>query len=165
MKLFSFILLLTIINIHGQTIMTSSNLKGEWFVANTDSSFFKSDTLVLIKRTNKEKDESLKIKDRDFIEPSYELVKSPDYLNLKFQNSNKAHLWKSFQGGYYNEFLNGPFTWNIKNDILTLSSFNFSWKFRTIAKGMVTFQNLVANVPTNQYETLSTDKIILVRIK
>ena len=137
-------------------------MKGQWFVSNTDSSFFTADTLIFFKQTNKEKWDGLKDK-RQYLEPVQEYVDASNYVNLEFKKWGKADLWQTWAP--MNAFWTIPIKWNFKNDIITLKSEKFIWKFKVISVGQVKFEHLIANHSERKYETLSTPSITVKRIK
>ena len=140
-------------------------LLGEWFVNNKDSCFFTSDTLIFIKRTNREKRDDIKIEKRDFLEPRTELVKSTEFANLEFKKSKKVEFGESHYGGYLNESWGIQIKWSLKSDTLRLSSDKFVWTFKVISKGTISFEHLFSNTPKNEYETLTTQTITFKRVK
>jgi len=162
-KYFQIVLMVFLtLNSHAQNFIHNNDLTGEWFVSNEDSSFFKADTLTFIKRTNKAKNYVGKEKNRPFIEPNY----FPQYVNIKFQANHEIRLWESFDYGYMNAgwvFLYS--TWRLKKDTIILMSDTFKWKFKCIAISQIQFKHLISNYPKDEYETLTTPTIKLVRIK
>src|SRR3972149_3757821 len=133
MRFLIFATLILNFDAHGQDLLKSYDLKGEWFVSNFDSSFFNSDTLIFIKRTNREKRDDIKVNDRAFIEPSTKLAESTEFVNLKFENGKKVSLWESNQGGSINAFWVTSIKWSLKSDTLKLVSDKFTWTFKVIA--------------------------------
>ena len=165
MKLLTLTFLILTLNLQGQELISSKDLNGEWFVSNMDNSFFKSDTLKFVKRTNREKRDDVKLKDRLFLEPETELIESTEYVNLDFKKSKYVFLVESHQGGYKFSAWAIPIKWTLRAGVLSLTSDKFNWKFQIISKGFVSFEHLVSNTPSLEYETLNTPTITLKRIE
>ena len=141
---------------------TKKELRGEWFTNNLDSAFFKSDTLIFFKRTNREKDDSKKLKERGFLESESIFVKSSDYVNIEFKNGRAVSFWETYNG-YINTQWTLPMKWKLKNDIITIASEKFEWNYEIISKEEASFEHLVSNTPIEKHESLSTPKLILIR--
>ncbi len=151
----------------GQSKISKTDLRGEWFTANTDSAFFTADTIQLIKRTNKELRDDVREIQKFYIEPVTELVKANDYVNLEFKNRKHFEFWESTNGGAINALWTTPMKWKLKDDTVTITSDKFKWEFHVISvygDEKIEFDYLVSNYPKNQYKTLVTPAIKLKRI-
>jgi hypothetical protein len=164
MRLLFIIFVILTINSQAQKA-NPKDILGEWFTSNKDSCFFKSDTLTFIKRTNREKRDDMKKKQRNFLEPETELTKSTEYVNFEFKRSKKIKFWECSNGGAYGIVWGCPIKWSLKADTLQLSSDSFTWTFKLISTGTLSFEHLINNKPKEEYETLTTETIKFIRIK
>lgn len=168
MKYLTFFAILFSIESFSQNNISRSDLKGEWFSANNDSTFFTADTIQLIKRTNKELIDDIRKSQKSYLEPESELTQSPSYVNLDFKNKQQFKFWESTRGGAYGSVWTIPMKWKLENDTITVTSEKFTWRFQVITIygiDKVEFDILVSNYPKNQFKTLTTPVITVKKIK
>ena len=88
-----------------------NNFKGtDWFSDNTDSLFFKADTICLYRRMNKQKhDDSYEA----FEESESAVVPSGSYVNLMFGKRKLLKYWENY--GSMGTSCDASFTWKFNN--------------------------------------------------
>lgn len=149
-------------NLFGQLKIEKKELKGEWFISNLDSNFYKSDTLIMFKKTNIS-DNSYK-KPILYIEPESELVGTRLNVYFNFNNFSKASVCKFL--GYASTCNVGPIRWKLKGNVITIKSNFIDWKFEVITKDTIDFKykyGYTSNPDT--LRTYSTLKWQIVRLK
>ena len=111
-------------------------LVGEWFTSNDDSLFFKSDTLVLLKRT----DNNL-VLDKMCVSPDMAreqgLLNCMEFVNLRLRTRGRFEMW--MYEGHASEVWLTPVRWQFNNQILTLLAEDFAWHFQFLETDTVQF--------------------------
>ncbi len=122
-KGFICILLLSFfINVSAQSFSKKDFVKTDWFTENIDSLFFKSDTIRLIKHSNKGPEWA---KD-EYAESQILYLKHGDYLNFRFKMFGNFEYWETS-----------------KNYINIVPIANFTWKFDKRKQSVIVFKNKV----------------------
>ncbi len=137
-------------------------MRGEWFASTDDSTFFLADTISFIKRTNRGPHVS-KHEGSQFLEGEHDILDCIRFINLDFQFWSNLEIWD--YKGYASAVWIEPMSWKLTSNKITLQSDTFKWKFEVIEKDSIQFRTQVANHPTDIYETYSTPKWTLKRIK
>ncbi len=151
-------MLTSCINASGQTFNDRFFLQTSWFSNDKDSSFFKSDTIRLIKYSNlgptgytQEKAEN---------ESKY--LNHGDRVELTFYKKKKLGLTSTRQN-YIGSFIPG-WTWiiNSKTNLLAVSLSNvFHFTFRPVSQRQIKLSSRFALQP----DSLTTTELTLVRTK
>jgi len=114
----------------------TKHLKGEWYTSNDDSLFFKSDTLVLLKRS----DNNL-VLDKMCVSPDMArekgLLNCEDFVNLRLRTRGRFEMW--LYEGYTSEVWLKPMKWHLNDDILSIESENLIWNYMIIQMDTVNF--------------------------
>ena len=163
MKHLAAFLLLIASSAYGQKVVSRKDILGHWFVSNIDSAFFLADTMTLIKHTNRERRDDIKVKERQFLEPVTDLIKATEYANLRFFKNNQCDFWLSHYGGYMNEAWPQLIWWRYRSGKIHIESRTLKWDYRILTKGKVKFIYKVSNSPV-KYDTLETITLRLRRI-
>lgn len=126
----SVILLLFCLNASAQPFeLSRKQLIGEWYSSNDDSLFFKSDTLVFIRRSD-----SNLVLDKMCVSPDLArergLLNCMEFVNLRFRTRNRLEMW--LYEGYSSEVWLNPMHWNLDDRVVSITSRNTDWTFLII---------------------------------
>lgn len=101
-------------------------LKGEWIAINADSSFYKSDTLVLMKCTNIDKEAPVHRHRRGFIEYTYAFQNYTDFIEFKFRSGSVAKISNVVtKTGTTTEYKFHDGIWEVEGRVLKIRSRDF----------------------------------------
>ncbi|MBI2281314.1 MAG: hypothetical protein HYU68_11585 [Bacteroidetes bacterium] len=160
MKFLIILFILLTSNIFGQQQkITNKDLTGSWFTNNEDSTFFLSDTISIIKRTNLQPNND---DNPPFIEPELEILNNKRFLNLLFKRCHKLEYHaKSHPIKRKSEVGR----WKLKNDTIIVRTKTNVWVFQIISIDQVEFNYLISNHPKEEYRKFHTQKLTLKRTK
>jgi hypothetical protein len=163
MRIVLILLLIFTQNLYSQKLINKHNLKGTWFTANDDSTFFKSDTVILFKNTNKEIRDDIRQRQKSYIEPKADLTKSNSYVSLFFRRKGELHI-SNFE---YNSGVSRawhPLNWSISGNYLTIVNSTFNFKFKILEVTESEFNHMISNSPVEEFISLSTQTLIVLRV-
>ena len=116
--------------------LSRKNLLGEWFASNDDSLFFKTDTLVLLKRTDNNV-----VLDRMCVSPDMAreqgLLNCMEFVNLRLRTRSRFEMW--LYTGHTSEIWLTPMHWRFDEDVLSLLADDFAWHFKLLEVDTVQF--------------------------
>ena len=142
-----------------QQKITNKDLTGSWFTNNEDSTFFLSDTISIIKRTNLQPNND---DNPPFIEPESKILGNKRHVNLFFK---RCHRLKYFEITHPMKRKSEDGRWKFKHDTLIIRTNINVWEFQLISIDQIEFNYLVSNHPKEDYRKFYTQKLILKRIK
>ena len=135
-------------------------MQTKWFTKNSDSLFYKADTLKFIKYSNYGTDLSSK---KDYAEDGVNFYNGSDLVTLEFQKNSKAALLNISVDNWEVSNVVGNWSWNFdKKD--NLINIYFKDRLRYTFKPLREVTVKVKSVFANQ-ESLNTTELTLIRIK
>jgi hypothetical protein len=133
----SFLFLISIAASYGQhNELNRKHLLGEWCASNDDSLFFKTDTLVLLKRTDNNV-----VLDRMCVSPDMAreqgLLNCMEFVNLRLRTRGRFEMW--LYSGHSSDIWLTPMHWRFDEGVLSLSADDFAWHFELLESNTVRF--------------------------
>ncbi len=127
------------LSLNGQNLIRKGELRGSWFTSNVDSSFYNSDTIVLVKKLNKQQDDDIKKNEKEFLESESKVTDSHQYINFFFKRNKELEIGGSnLDLGVSYAWV--KFEWTLKKDILTFGNNKFKQTFKVINTGLIDFE-------------------------
>ena len=151
---FTITLLFLSIYLNAQTFNSKYFINTKWFSKNSDSSFYKADTISLIKYSNCPAD-------GDCLEDAVQYLHGSDFLNLSFQKNNMLLYSTTRVERWQIEMRRGAYTWSYTKDGIL----HFYFKRKTIGsfKPVVERQIEIGSRYTSP-KVLYTTEILLKRM-
>jgi hypothetical protein len=107
--------------------LNRKHLVGEWFASNDDSLFFKTDTLVLLKRTDNNV-----VLDRMCVSPDMAreqgLLNCMEFVNLRLRTRGRFEMW--LYSGHSSEIWLTPMHWRFDEGVWIPFLCLIHWDFR-----------------------------------
>lgn len=133
----SVVLLLVSFNLSAQPFeLSRKQLIGEWYSSNDDSIFFRSDTLVLLRRSD-----SNLVLDKMCVSPDLArecgLLNCMEFVNLRFRTRSRFEMW--LHQDYSAEVWLLPMKWRLKDDVLSIEAEDLTWTYRILKLDSVKF--------------------------